>query len=135
MTISHSYNWTNEHFLVADDDFYSYLLVEKVLKGTGARVDYAPNGAEALNEIVPNSTYSVVILDILMPKLTGFEVIETAKLIRPDIIFIAYSADVLSMNRVKCEKMGFHACITKPTLPSRLLNTLEELFVLRGELT
>jgi len=135
MTISRDYNWSNEHFLVADDDFYSFLLIEKVLKGTGAKVDYAPNGAVALNEIVPNSLFTVVILDILMPKLTGFEVIEAAKIVRPDIIFIAYSADVISLNKVKCEKMGFHACITKPALPSRLLNTLDEVLVLRGQLT
>ena len=77
----------------------------------------------------------VVILDILMPKLTGFEVIEAAKLVRPDIIYIAYSADVISLNKIKCEKLGFHACITKPALPSRLLNTLDEVLVLRGQLT
>ncbi len=135
MTISRDYNWANEHFLVADDDFYSFLLIEKVLKGTSAKVDYAPNGAVALNKIVPNSSFTVVILDILMPKLTGFEVIEAAKLIRPDIIFIAYSADVISLNNEKCEKLGFHACIIKPVLPSGLLHTLDEVLVLRGQLT
>ena len=134
MTISKKYNWTNEHFLVADDDFYSYLLLEKILRKTGAKVDYASNGADALNEIVPNSSYTVVILDILMPKLSGFEVIEAAKMIRPDIIFIAYSADVLNIEKAKCERLGFHACITKPALPSKLLNILEEVLVLRGQL-
>lgn len=135
MTISNNYNWSNEHFLIADDDYYSYLLVEKVLKGTGAKIDYAPNGAAALNEIVPNSSFTVVILDILMPKLSGFEVIEAAKLIRPDIIYIAYTADIISLNKINCQKLGFHACIPKPALPSRLLNTIDEVLVLRGQLT
>lgn len=134
MTDSKHYNWENEHFLIADDDFYSYLLIEKILKRTGAKVNYAPNGAEALNEIIPNSSFTVVILDILMPKLTGFEVMEAAKLIRPDIIFIAYSADLLSIGKAKCKESGFQGCITKPVLPSKLLNTLNEVLVLRGQL-
>jgi len=134
MTISKNYKWENEHFLVADDDYYSYLLIEKVLRRTGAKVDYVSNGADALNEIVPNSTFTVVILDILMPKLSGFEVVEAAKRIRPDIIFIAYTADILSLERLKYSSLGFHACIAKPALPSRLLNTLEEVFVLREQL-
>ena len=133
MTIYNKYNWENEHFLIADDDFYSYLLLEKVLKRTGAKVDYAPNGADALNEIVPNSNYTVVILDLLMPKLSGFEVLDAAKKIRPDIIFIAYTADIISLKKLKCENVGFHACLSKPILPSRLLNTLEEVFVIREQ--
>ncbi|MGD2035837.1 MAG: response regulator, partial [Bacteroidales bacterium] len=128
-------NWTNEHFLIADDDYYSYLLIEKILRKTGAKVDYVSNGADALNKIVPNSTYTVVILDILMPKLSGFEVIEAARAIRPDIKFIAYSADVLNINKKKCMNVGFHACIVKPSLPSKLMDTLKEVLILRSELS
>ncbi len=134
MTSLKNYDWTNENFLVADDDFYSYLLIEKILERTGAKVNYALNGADALNEIIPNSTYTVVILDILMPKLTGFEVLEAAKAIRPDIIFVAYSADIVSLERAKCKESGFNGCISKPVLPARLLKTLEEVLVLRGQL-
>ncbi len=134
MVSRRDYNWANEHFLVADDDFYSYLLIEKILSRTGAKVNYSPDGADALNEIIPNSSYTVVILDILMPKLTGFEVIAAAKMLCLDIIFIAYSADVLSLNKVKCQNLGFQACITKPVLPLKLLQTLEEVIVLRKQL-
>ncbi len=128
------YNWENEYFLIADDDLYSYLLLEKILNKTRAKVDYASNGKDALEKIMTESSYTLAILDILMPKLSGFEVIEAARKFRPDLIYIAYSADVVRLDRDKCYEIGFHACIPKPILPVKLLKKLNEVLILRGQL-
>jgi len=61
------YNFYREKFLIADDDIYSYMLLEKVLKKTGATVVQAQDGKEALNILLKNRSITVVILDIIMP--------------------------------------------------------------------
>lgn len=134
MTDFQRYKWGNEKFLVADDDLYSNILLEKILKKTGATVYCASDGREALKLIRQHHDISVAILDIVMPLLTGYEVIEEAKTIRPELIFIACTADVIRLNLEKCKELGFSACISKPFLPQRLFSVLEEALILRSQL-
>lgn len=134
MTDFHKYKWESEKFLVADDDLYSSILLEKILKKTGATVYCASDGKEALKLIREHHDISVAILDIVMPLLTGLEVIEEAKTIRPGIIYIACTADVIRLNPEKCKELGFSSCISKPFLPQRLFSILEEALILRSQL-
>ena len=94
----------------------------------------AKDGLEALEKINEEPDISVAILDIVMPNLTGYKVIEYAKKIRPELIFIACTADVIRMNAEKCKNLGFAACISKPFLPIRLFNVLKEALILRSQL-
>jgi CheY-like chemotaxis protein len=127
------YNWQNERFLIADDDLYSALLLEKMLSKTGAQVTIAKDGLEALEKINEDPSISIAILDIIMPNLNGYEVVEYAKKVRPDLIFIACTADVIRLNLENCLKIGFIACIPKPFLPIRLFGILEKALILREQ--
>ncbi len=129
-----SYCWTGQTFLIADDDPYSYLLLDKVLKKTGASIVFASNGEEALNKLLENKNISVAILDIIMPKMNGYEVVEKIKKIRSDIIFIAYTADIIRFRPDSCEKYGFYSCITKPILPAKFLRILDEALAVRSQM-
>jgi CheY-like chemotaxis protein len=129
-----NYNWKNEKFLVADDDFSSTILLEKILKKTGATVVLANNGLQAVEKIKEELDISVAILDIIMPVYNGFEVIEQARKIRPDLVFIACTADVVRLNAEKCKNLGFTACISKPFLPVKLFSIMEEALILRSQL-
>jgi CheY-like chemotaxis protein len=129
-----TYNWKGEKFLVADDDAYSYLLLDKVLKKTGASVVFAFDGEEALIKLQKDKSIQIAILDIIMPKMNGFQVVEKIKLIRPELICIAYTADVVRFNIDRCKELGFYTCITKPVLPARFLRTLNDALTLRKQL-
>jgi len=129
-----TYNWPQEKILIADDDSFSYLLLARVLKKTGAELVFASDGEEALEVLKNDLTITVAILDILMPKINGTEVVKRVKAIRPDLIFIAYTADVIRFDNIKCKDYGFSACISKPILPARFLRILNESFELRGQL-
>ena len=119
--------WGSEKILIADDDQYSYMFLEKVFKKTGAEIVYAPNGKVAMEKLMTDASISIAILDILMPQMTGIEVLEKVKSYRNDVIFIAYTADVIRINKDECLKIGFHACIQKPTLPVKILAIMEEI--------
>lgn len=120
------FNWANECFLVADDDYYSHLLLEKVLVKTGARVVHAYNGSEAIDLLKENQDISIAIIDIIMPLNSGFDVIEKTKSIRPDVNYFAYTADVFRINNKKCLEMGFLKCFGKPMLPVRLFKGISD---------
>lgn len=125
------FNWTSECFLVADDDFYSHLLLEKVLLKTGAKVVHAYNGAEAINILKENKEISIALIDIVMPVYNGFDVIEQTINICPNVNYFAYTADVLRVSEKKCQEMGFLRRFGKPMLPVRLFKEISEAIPVR----
>lgn len=64
-----------KRILVVDDDDAIRALVQTVLRRRGHLVDGARNGVEAM-EMMSGCRYSLVILDLMMPRLSGYEVIE-----------------------------------------------------------
>ncbi len=128
------YNWSSEKILIADDDFYSFLLLQKVLSRTGATLIHAKNGKEALEKLIKDRTISIVILDIVMPYLSGLEVIRRCRTLLPDSIFIAFTADVIRYDKDRCQEAGFNVCISKPILPIKFLSILEEALVSKSQL-
>ena len=128
MNYSH-FKWQNETILIADDDKYSILFLERILKKTGARVLIASDGVEAIQQIQKNTDIRMAILDILMPGLNGYEVVEESNKLSRNIIFIGYTADVIRLDRKRCSDLGFYTCLTKPTLPIRLFEILNEALI------
>jgi CheY-like chemotaxis protein len=66
---------TEKRILVVDDDDAIRALLFTVLRRRGFRVDTARNGVEAL-ERCAQCRYSLVLLDLMMPRLTGYQVLE-----------------------------------------------------------
>jgi CheY-like chemotaxis protein len=121
-----NYNFEDEKFLVADDDLQTCMILERVFQKTGVKTRIAKNGIEALKILKSDSSITLAIIDIRMPKLDGYQVVEQAIKFRPDIIYIAYTADVFRLDRDRCANIGFHSCLSKPLLPSMLVKALNE---------
>ncbi len=64
--------------LIAEDDPFLMKVLGTILQDEGFEVELAKDGAEAADKIDKNG-YAVVLLDLIMPKKTGFEVLEEAK--------------------------------------------------------
>ena len=128
------YNFQREKFLIADDDIYSYLFLEKVLKKTGGRVIHARDGNEALNLLLDDRSITVAILDIIMPYISGMEIILKCKSYLPETVFIAYTADTITYDKEVCREAGFALCVSKPILPVKFLGLMEETLSLRRQL-
>jgi len=62
------------HILVIEDDINSYEAMARVLEKDGFKVSYAPNGRVAL-EMVQESKPTLIILDLMMPEMNGFDFI------------------------------------------------------------
>jgi CheY-like chemotaxis protein len=112
--------------LVVDDDPVVRLLLETTIQGGPYRVLTASDGDEALataRRIHP----TVILLDVSMPKLDGFEVCQRIKNdpVTKDITVIMITAKAQADDRARGQAVGVDAYITKPFSPLQLLESLD----------
>ena len=79
------------NILVVEDDFKSYYLLESILIDNGAKVFWAKNGEEAI-DMVKSNTIHLILMDIRMPVLDGYEASKNIKSFFPDIPIIVQTA-------------------------------------------
>ncbi|GMK39005.1 hybrid sensor histidine kinase/response regulator [Paenibacillus sp. CCS19] len=111
--------------LVEDNDINQQIGLE-MLSGLGAIVEIAANGAEAL-EIVAHSRYDIILMDLQMPVMDGFE---ATRLMRErselaHVPIIAMTADAMKGVKEKVLAQGMNAYITKPFEPAQLYAVLQ----------
>ena len=101
--------------LVVDDDRLLLRLIEINLGKTGIEVLLADSCREALR-IAREERPDVILLDIMMPVMDGYQVMEELKASREtrDIPVIMLTAKSGREDRMRCEKMGVAAYLTKP---------------------
>ncbi|OGU14054.1 MAG: hypothetical protein A2076_11995 [Geobacteraceae bacterium GWC2_53_11] len=117
----------SETILVADDDPLLLSLLEKILTMFGYAVITAVDGSDAVQKFREHrNTISLVILDIIMPKLNGNEAFEQIRAISPGIrsFFVSgYSADIIHKRGMLYSELEF---LTKPVSPMVLLKKVRE---------
>jgi|SRR5688572_9077820 len=114
--------------LIADDKESSRELVRTVLEHAGCVVEEAADGREALAKIMYDSP-NLVVLDLHMPGLDGFEVMETLRQ-NPQyasLPIVALTASAMQGDRERALAAGFVDYMTKPVSLSVLRNRLLEL--------
>jgi PAS domain S-box-containing protein len=116
-----------ETILVADDEAALRELTKKVLQQFGYTVITAVDGHDVVNKFREfRDTISLVLLDIIMPKMNGKEAMEEIRKISPEskiILISGYSADIVSQRALLDEGFEF---VTKPVSPVKLLSKVRE---------
>jgi two-component system, cell cycle response regulator DivK len=108
----------NTRVLVADDDFDNRTIVQEILIASGYEVMIVTNGEEAL-EVALREKPDVLLLDLSMPKLNGWEV---ARRIRANpamdgMALIAFTAHALVGDELKAKEAGCDDYLAKPCMP------------------
>ncbi|MDX1438120.1 MAG: adenylate/guanylate cyclase domain-containing protein [Anaerolineales bacterium] len=106
------------HLLVVDDNKVNRLLLARGLEQQGHSVDFAVNGREAL-EVVRMRPFDLILLDIQMPELDGYQVLEelvSDPELRNIPVVMTSSTDELS-SVARCIEMGAEDFLTKPVNP------------------
>lgn len=85
-------DWSGYEALVAEDAESNYLFIKELLASTGIRILRARDGKEALDLFTNNPSINLVIMDILMPKMDGYEATKEIRKIREDIPVVAQTA-------------------------------------------
>ena len=120
--------WGNVMFniLVVDDDKNTRLFLKATLEDAGYRVTTAGNGLEAL-EILDEKHIDLVVLDIMMPKMDGYEFTRTLRESDNNLPILMISAKQLPADKHKGFLVGTDDYITKPIDDEEMLYRIKAL--------
>src|SRR5436305_11792173 len=112
-----------KRILIVDDDIRNVFALTSALEMRGMKVVYAENGREGVTKLRETSDVDLVLLDVMMPEMDGYE---TARAIRGMSRFealpiISLTAKAMKGDRDKCIAAGASDYITKPVDVDQLL--------------
>jgi CheY-like chemotaxis protein len=115
--------------LLVDDEPINQKVAAAILQKFGLEIEVAGNGREAV-EKVEAGDYSLVLMDIQMPEMSGFEATEIIrrheqKEGRRRVVIIAMTANAMETTRQRCLAIGMDDFITKPIRPDVLAERLK----------
>jgi len=112
--------------LVAEDDDSNYKYIEIVLLYAAYNVIRAENGIEAVECLRKHPEISLVLMDIKMPVMDGFEATRQIRTFMPELPIIALTAHVTAEDENLAISSGCNEYVTKPVSKAKLLEIIEE---------
>ncbi|PKQ62781.1 hypothetical protein BZG02_11315 [Labilibaculum filiforme] len=92
MNFSTNYNWEGKVLLVAEDEDFNFIFLEEILMDTNAKIIRARDGQEAVDLIQSNSEIDLVLMDMQMPIMNGYDATRNIKKINKEMPIIAQTA-------------------------------------------
>lgn len=111
--------------LVADDEPVNFLYLEILLKSKIKRLDHARNGKEAV-EMAAKNSYNIVLVDLKMPEMDGFEATKRIRRNLQNIPIIAQTAYATTEDREKAMLAGCDDLIAKPINKDLLIEMIQK---------
>jgi CheY-like chemotaxis protein len=118
---STAYNWTGAGILIVEDDPVSHAFLKELFQHTGADLYHAADGLEAVNQFRKIKNIDLVIMDIQMPEMDGFEATRVIRSMNSNIPVIAQTAFAMSDDKEKMKQAGFDDYVSKPIDINQLL--------------
>ena len=121
---------SNRRILIVDDDIRNTFALVSYLETLDMVIYTAEDGFAALDMLQQNKQIEVVLMDIMMPGMDGYETIKMMKVNSAiaDIPVIAVTAKAMKGDREKCLEAGALEYISKPVNMKELLEKMERLF-------
>ncbi len=112
--ISKDYNWKGKRILIAEDEESNYHFLEAILKKTQVSLLWASDGVEFLELINKHDDIDLVLLDIKMPGINGFNAIKVVRQQNITIPVIAQTAFNQPEDKQRCLDSGCNDYLSKP---------------------
>lgn len=117
----------NKQILIVEDNEVNQKVVAYNLEPVGVITTIANNGREAVDMLESGKHFDLVIMDLQMPVMNGFQATAYIRQkLNSKIPIIAMTASALRNEQVKCFELGMNEYVTKPFSPSELLRLLEK---------
>jgi PAS domain S-box-containing protein len=116
---------TQQTILIAEDDPTSLMLIMKIMKDIQVNLLTAENGQQALELFRANPDIKLVLMDLKMPVMDGYEATRQIKSLRPEIPVVALTAYALTKDKPKAIEAGCDALVTKPVNKTVLFKTIQ----------
>ncbi|ANE50340.1 PAS domain S-box protein [Flavisolibacter tropicus] len=123
-----SQSLTGRKVLLVEDNEINQKVTKLHLQKKGLVIDIANNGKEAVEILESGKSYDLIIMDLQMPEMNGFQTtIYIRQKLNIQTPIVAMTASALRNERTKCFEIGMNDYMTKPFVPADLFNTVERL--------
>ena len=116
-------DWSDYTLLVAEDEEMNFLFLQEALRSTSIKIIWARNGTEAI-DMVKKHKIDVVLMDVKMPDMDGYESSGFIKGINPDLPVIMQTAFAFNDEAEKQNKKFYDDFLTKPINRKHLIGAL-----------
>jgi len=124
------YLWANRVLLITEDEEVNFFYLKTLLKRTEAQIIRARNGREAVDIVTKHrEDIDLVLMDINMPEMDGYEALRIIRSYCPDLPVIAQTAYTLNNDRRKCLEAGFTDYLEKPVNRLALFRMVNDNFL------
>ena len=120
---------TGSKILIAEDVESNYLYLSAVLSKINAKVFWAKNGKEAVDIFFNEADIDLVLMDLQMPEMNGYEATQIIKEKNPRLPIIAQTAFAMSDDREKALEAGCDDYLAKPIKSKDLLSIVGKYIV------
>ena len=117
---------TKYKILIAEDDETSFYFLKEVLKDIADDIIHAKDGIEAVEMAKKHSDTDIILMDIKMPKLNGFEATKQIRSFNTKVFIIAQTAYAQDSYKAKVSEAGCDAYISKPIDKQKLLDIISK---------
>ena len=113
--------------LLVEDNAINQEVASEILKGAGAIVEIANNGKEAVEAVIKNN-YDVVLMDLQMPVMGGYEATQLIRKVEKykDLPIIAMTAHAMQGVQAECIAAGMNDYVSKPIDPKHLFTVVRK---------
>lgn len=129
MKLGFAYDWMDKVILLVEDEPVCRLFFESVLRNTNIVLLDAQNGVEAISMVNNHPEIDLVLMDIKLPLMNGFDATRQIKKIRPELPIIIQTAYALNNDRIKAIEAGCDDYLSKPIQIESLLEKIERIFM------
>jgi signal transduction histidine kinase len=119
-------NWEDKTILIVEDDQINYQLLEVVLKRTGVNLLHAVTGMDAVRFCEEQEHIDLVLMDVQLPEMNGFEAIKLIKQGRPDIPIIVQTANSMNEEKNRADEAGCQGFMTKPISLNKFMSEVDK---------
>jgi CheY-like chemotaxis protein len=124
--INRPVDWKDRTVLIVEDDINNHSYMEEFLSILSVNIVHAWNGKEAIEQVKKHPEISMVLMDIKMPQMNGYEATRQIKHIRPHLPVIALTAYAMNQDRKLALDSGFDNHISKPFSSDTLVDMLAQ---------
>lgn len=128
---SYEYKFKGRKILLVDDDMRNIFALTTIFEAEDAEIVTAKNGKVALDILESDSTIELVLMDMMMPVMDGYEAIKAIRQMErlQELPIIAVTAKAMQHDKDKCLSIGANDYISKPIDASELLDAIERLLL------
>jgi signal transduction histidine kinase len=120
-----SFDWRKKVILIVEDEQNNFIYLSEIVKRNGANVLEARDGIQAVKLVKENPTISVVLMDLMIPEMNGYETTKKIKELRPNLPVIAQTAYTNAREKERSLEAGCDGYISKPFNPPELFELID----------